>query len=315
MLTHRTRGITRNPKLYPDAEDFNPARWLEPSFPTYREPLTQYPNLTGFSQFGFGRRTCQGIPIVEQDLFMTMGGMAWAFNIRKKRNPLNGEEKGVHWNDYTPLLIAKPTPFEFEAVPRSGVKLARMRKMYEGVLAESDSALDGSRNGSRSVSPDDFSYGDSCLSSSSYFADGSDALRSPKVGRQRRRTKPKDSHPKDKEVASEDENSEPELDDLSLARELQPSPIITNLTDMTGDNEYFGDVETASDDTLVHDSDGESVFDWGCVEKAPIEGDADLFSPITEEFPPYVDPGWMRPPEVDGQPGLGLKQHPVQEVF
>ncbi|KAK4135237.1 cytochrome P450 [Trichocladium antarcticum] len=128
-------GITRDEAVYPDAETFNPRRWLDPAFPTFREPLTQFPNLHGFSQFGFGRRTCQGIPVVEQDLFLTMGGMAWAFDIRKRRDPRSGAELPVHWNDYTPLLIAKPTPFLFDALPRSADKVARMRDMSEDARA------------------------------------------------------------------------------------------------------------------------------------------------------------------------------------
>ncbi|KAK4214279.1 putative cytochrome P450 E-class, group I [Rhypophila decipiens] len=124
-------AITRDENTYPDAEAFNPLRWLDPSFPTYREPLTQYPNLSGFSQFGFGRRTCQGVPIVEQDLFLTMGGMAWGLNIRKKRDPETGLEVPVHWNDYTPLLIAKPMPFPFDAFARSDEKRRMMKDMYE----------------------------------------------------------------------------------------------------------------------------------------------------------------------------------------
>ncbi|KAK1756450.1 hypothetical protein QBC47DRAFT_460270 [Echria macrotheca] len=123
-------SITRDETTYPDAETFNPGRWLDPSFPTFRAPLTQYPNLSGFSQFGFGRRTCQGIPIVEQDLFLAMGGLAWAFGIRKRRDRATGAEVPVHWNDYTPLLIAKPSRFEFDLVPRDEGKRARMREMY-----------------------------------------------------------------------------------------------------------------------------------------------------------------------------------------
>ncbi|KAK3399156.1 cytochrome P450 [Sordaria brevicollis] len=124
-------GITRDEQFYPDAETFNPSRFLLPSYPTYREPLTTYPNLSGFSQFGFGRRTCQGIPIVEQDLFLTMGGMAWAFTITKKRDPATGKEIPVHWNDYTPLLIAKPCRFPFDAIPRGEHKMRKMREMYD----------------------------------------------------------------------------------------------------------------------------------------------------------------------------------------
>jgi len=140
-------GITRDEEVYPDAETFNPDRWLNPSYKhTYREPLTQYPNLNGFSQFGFGRRTCQGIPIVDQDLFLTMGGMAWAFSIQKKRDPATGAEIPVHWNDYTPLLIAKPAAFQFEAVPRSEERLRQVRALYEDAKmrdAEEDAAISG----------------------------------------------------------------------------------------------------------------------------------------------------------------------------
>ena len=127
--------MTRDEERYPDAEAFNPGRWLDPTYPTYREPLTVYPNLAGYSQFGFGRRTCQGVPIVDQDLFLAMGGLAWAFDLRKKRRAGVGGGEGaeipVHWNEYSPLLIAKPLPFEFDAVIRDDAKRKALDKMWE----------------------------------------------------------------------------------------------------------------------------------------------------------------------------------------
>ena len=122
--------MTRDEQMYPDADAFNPARWLEPDYPTYKEPLTEHPKLNGFSQFGFGRRTCQGIPLVEQDLYLAMGGIAWAFHLRKKRRA-DGSEVPVHWNDYTPLLIAKPMPFEFDAIVRGEEKRGLLAEMWE----------------------------------------------------------------------------------------------------------------------------------------------------------------------------------------
>ncbi|OTA60842.1 cytochrome P450 [Hypoxylon sp. EC38] len=130
-------AITRDESVYPDADTFNPGRWLDPKYPTYKEPLTVHPNLNGFSQFGFGRRTCQGVPIVDQDLFLTMGGMAWAFNLTKKRRA-DGSEVPVHWNDYTPLLIAKPKPFEFDATVRSEKIRGILRGMWETGKGEDD---------------------------------------------------------------------------------------------------------------------------------------------------------------------------------
>ncbi|KAB5523139.1 cytochrome P450 [Coniochaeta sp. 2T2.1] len=139
-------GITRDESTYPDAETFNPERWLLSQYPTYREPLTTYPNLQGYSQFGFGRRTCQGLPIVEQDLFLTMGGMAWALNIRKKRDAATGKEIPVHWDDYTPLLIAKPVKFQFEALVRDSEKTRLVTEMFADVddtLCDSSVGEDG----------------------------------------------------------------------------------------------------------------------------------------------------------------------------
>ncbi|KAI1121639.1 cytochrome P450 2C3 [Nemania abortiva] len=130
-------AMTRDEKMYPDGDAFNPARWLEPAYPTYKEPLTTHPKLNGFSQFGFGRRTCQGLPLVEQDLYLAMGGMAWAFDLRRKRRA-DGSEVEVHWNDYTPLLIAKPKHFEFDAVVRGEERERLLSRMWESGKGEDD---------------------------------------------------------------------------------------------------------------------------------------------------------------------------------
>lgn len=135
--------MTRDESIYPDPETFNPDRWLLPHYPTYRSPLTLHPNLSGYSQFGFGRRTCQGLPIVEQDLFLTMGGLAWAFDIRKKRDK-DGMEIPVHWDHYTPLLIAKPVRFQFDAVVHDACRAQAITDMFVEVdtVNDGDSAVD-----------------------------------------------------------------------------------------------------------------------------------------------------------------------------
>ncbi|KAK8041660.1 cytochrome P450 [Apiospora rasikravindrae] len=146
-------GITRDETTYPDPETFNPARWLEPKYPTYKEPLTMHPNLAGFSQFGFGRRTCQGVPIVEMDLFLAMGGMAWAFRIQKKRKA-DGTEVPVHWNDFTPLLIAKPAPFEFDLAPRSDATARIVRGMWESGKGDDDEEIERAAEFERKITED-----------------------------------------------------------------------------------------------------------------------------------------------------------------
>ena len=48
-------AISRDEDLYPDGAEFRPERWLDPSWPTYKEPLTEYPTLRGDIAFGYGK--------------------------------------------------------------------------------------------------------------------------------------------------------------------------------------------------------------------------------------------------------------------
>lgn len=64
-------SISRDPRVFPDPDEWNPMRWLEDVYPTYQEPLSKHPTITGYSQFGYGRRTCQGMGVTEADLFVS----------------------------------------------------------------------------------------------------------------------------------------------------------------------------------------------------------------------------------------------------
>jgi hypothetical protein len=71
--------------MFPDPESFNPLRWIQPEFPTYREPLTQYPTVINCTQFGYGRRVCTGQGVADEDMLIGIGSIAWLFNIAKKK--------------------------------------------------------------------------------------------------------------------------------------------------------------------------------------------------------------------------------------
>lgn len=75
--------------------------------------------------------------IVEQELFLTMGGMAWAFDIGKKKDGL-GREIEVPWAKYTSLLIAKPEQFEFELTPVSGERSKMVVEDWNNICGESE---------------------------------------------------------------------------------------------------------------------------------------------------------------------------------
>lgn len=86
-------SIHRSPTLYPDPDSFRPERWLEPSWPTYKDPLTIYPNLQNFSAFGFGRRICPGMHVAERSLYVLVARIAWAADI----GPRRGGEGRKRW--------------------------------------------------------------------------------------------------------------------------------------------------------------------------------------------------------------------------
>lgn len=86
-------SIHRQPSLYPDPDAFRPERWLEPSYPTYKEPLSTYPNLQNFSAFGFGRRICPGMHVAERSLYILVARIAWAADI----GPVSDAEGNSMW--------------------------------------------------------------------------------------------------------------------------------------------------------------------------------------------------------------------------
>lgn len=118
LISYVCRAFTRNTTLYPNPECFNPARWLSPSYPTYREPVTQFPTISNHSGFGFGQRICIGMQWTDIMAIIGCGGLAWAFTFSKKRDEI-GRETPIEWRKTNELLIVKPDAFAFECKPRS----------------------------------------------------------------------------------------------------------------------------------------------------------------------------------------------------
>ena len=107
-------SIHRETTLYPDPESFLPERWLDPSYPTYREPLTVYPNLQNYSNFGFGRRICVGQNVAERSLYIEAAMIAWACDITE----IPGKKPPQY--DYVTGFNTRPKWFNFELKARRG---------------------------------------------------------------------------------------------------------------------------------------------------------------------------------------------------
>ena len=134
-------ALARDPELYPDPEEFKPERWLDSSFPTYKEPLTEHPRLMGHHGFGMGRRMCPGIDVTEAELLVACGSLPAFFTLKPYLNS-KGEPKWPDSNAFTANLIGGPLPFEFDLKVRDEKRAKRITQLYEeSVEAEKNGAF------------------------------------------------------------------------------------------------------------------------------------------------------------------------------
>ena len=90
-----------------------------------------YPNLQGFSAFGFGRRICPGLSLAEQTMNLFVARFAWACQIGKRLDPQTSEDMDVPLYDYTAGFNTRPMPFDFALKARDEGRLELLRKVVE----------------------------------------------------------------------------------------------------------------------------------------------------------------------------------------
>jgi hypothetical protein len=129
-------AFLRNPVKYPDPDNFRPERWLEPSWPTFQAPLTKYPTIKGMTSFGWGQRQCLGMTITQDEMLLAAGGLAWAFNLKRKVNPVTGQDIEVPLDKSNSLLIVKPDPFEMEFEIRSEARRKEVIDQWKAAEAK-----------------------------------------------------------------------------------------------------------------------------------------------------------------------------------
>ncbi len=124
--------------VYPDPENFRPERWIEPGWPTYMEPLTKYPNLRdgmGKHTFGWGRRTCLGKDIADDEMFVCGAGVCWGFDLGQKICPRTGKAVPIDTQATNSHVILEPLPYQISVKPRSE---KRAKQILEGFAAVRD---------------------------------------------------------------------------------------------------------------------------------------------------------------------------------
>ncbi|KAI3320401.1 cytochrome P450 [Xylariaceae sp. AK1471] len=127
-------AFLRNPLKYPDPDNFRPERWLEPGWPTYQEPLTQFPTIKGMTSFGWGQRQCLGQTLTQDELIVACGALSWCFNLKPKKDPATGRNLPIPLDKSNSLLIIKPDPFQMSFEPRSDARKRDALRLW----AESD---------------------------------------------------------------------------------------------------------------------------------------------------------------------------------
>jgi cytochrome P450 len=130
-------AFLRNEKKYPDPDNFRPERWLEPSWPTYQEPLSQYPTIMGMTSFGWGQRACLGQSLTRDETLVACGGLLWAYNLKCKTGP-DGQPINPSIHKSNSLLIVKPDPYEMAFEPRSETRRQEIISQWEETNAKDE---------------------------------------------------------------------------------------------------------------------------------------------------------------------------------
>jgi cytochrome P450 len=138
-----TWAFERDESVFPDPDNFRPERWLDPAWPSYKEPLTVYPQIKGHNGFGWGNRMCLGQDYVEIVNMIMIGSLLACCTVGKKRNPLTGEDVEIDTMDYEPFTIfVRPYAWEMDAKPRSEERLKNLETFSQCHTAHSNSLLD-----------------------------------------------------------------------------------------------------------------------------------------------------------------------------
>ncbi|KAK3988833.1 cytochrome P450 [Cladorrhinum sp. PSN332] len=131
--------LNRVPEKYPDGDNYRPERWLEAGWPTYQEPLSRYPNFReghGMHSFGWGRRTCLGQNIVDDETFVFAAAVLWGFNIAQRTCPRTGKPIPIDTQATNSHVILEPNSYQMAFKPRSEERGKHILENYHSVLGK-----------------------------------------------------------------------------------------------------------------------------------------------------------------------------------
>jgi len=110
-------AMNRDPKLFPDFEEFRPERFLDS---TGQDDL-DIPGTHGQGHvtYGYGRRICIGMHIANQALFIDIASLLWAVDIDQAIDAKGRAIVPSRTECVDEGLVVRPVPFECKVTPRS----------------------------------------------------------------------------------------------------------------------------------------------------------------------------------------------------
>ncbi|KAJ3552024.1 hypothetical protein NM688_g4378 [Phlebia brevispora] len=101
-----------DPNRYPEPEKFNPDRYLDDHLSNAESANLANAMERDHWMFGAGRRICPGIPLAEQEIFLAVSHLLWAFNMQQL------PDEPIDLKEYDGLSGRSPVPFRIKMVPR-----------------------------------------------------------------------------------------------------------------------------------------------------------------------------------------------------
>ncbi|KAK4101275.1 cytochrome P450 [Parathielavia hyrcaniae] len=132
-------NLNRVPTRYPDGNNYRPERFLEPGWPTYQEPLTRYPNFregVSMHSFGWGRRTCLGQNLADDETFVFAAATLWAFRLAPETCPRTGRVVPIDSQATNSHVILEPLPYRMSIKVRGAERGRLVLEGYREVMGE-----------------------------------------------------------------------------------------------------------------------------------------------------------------------------------
>lgn len=131
-----SRALHNDPERYPNPRRFDPSRWAHDDSTSYESATKEEVGKRDHFGFGFGRRMCLAMNLVDQSLFLVMARLLWAFDFKRAVDDETGLDIVPDMDDLQFGLFVLPKPFPANIVPRTADRAQRIRAEWDQAAGE-----------------------------------------------------------------------------------------------------------------------------------------------------------------------------------